>query len=713
MLKHIRIGYKLIGGFVVVSLILLFVGIVGWRNIDRLSSEVKDVGIKYLPYVENLEKIRVEIKTIEKVIRTLLNPNLTKEDRANQYRIVMEARKRYKKSFDIIEMIHKTPEENKIWNFFKKEIKEGAKVNNTFFKLIKSIEKTGITNPMKMRANIEKFRADHYKLLSQASLMLFTKDTFDGGDSDIECDFGKWLKNYKHKNAELDELVRKILPFHKKFHEALKKMKQAVDDDNLQLAKYTYDMELIPSANYLFSKFDDIIKMCAKVENMYDKATSLAMTNLIVAQEKVHGPLNKLVSLVTLNTEKKVKEATKVASFSNTISIICTILGVIVALVLGVVLSMGIINSIRKTLQFAKAVAQGEINRKFHLNQKDEIGQLADALNIMVDNLRDRIKEAEEKTKEAMEAKKEAEVALKEAEEARKKAEAARKEGMLAVAANIEDIIEGLTSASQELSAQAEETSKGAEVQSERVSETATAMEEMNSTIIEMAKNATGAAEGANNAKEKAIIGADSVKSLVDSVSNIKIMSDRLKTHMSDLGTKTDKIGEVITVISDIADQTNLLALNAAIEAARAGEHGRGFAVVADEVRKLAEKTMQATKEVADSIKAIQGSTRDNIRNVEETARIIDEVTGVAEESVKALEEIVRHAEEMADQIQAIATATEQQSAASEEINRSLSEISEISKDMVDTMKQSQQAVSELVGLAERLKEVIEEMKTA
>jgi len=179
---------------------------------------------------------------------------------------------------------------------------------------------------------------------------------------------------------------------------------------------------------------------------------------------------------------------------------------------------------------------------------------------------------------------------------------------------------------------------------------------------------------------------------------------------MAKLGDQAEGIGRIMAVISDIADQTNLLALNAAIEAARAGEAGRGFAVVADEVRKLAEKTMAATKEVGDAIGGIQEGTRKNMNNVDRSVTTIGEATDLANQSGEALNAIVHLVERTSDQVRAIAAASEQQSAASEEINRSIEDVNVISNETADAMSQAAQAVMELAKQSQELKSLIEDM---
>jgi methyl-accepting chemotaxis protein len=279
-------------------------------------------------------------------------------------------------------------------------------------------------------------------------------------------------------------------------------------------------------------------------------------------------------------------------------------------------------------------------------------------------------------------------------------------------AASITEITDLMASASDQLSAQIEQTTRGAELQKQRAEETATAMEEMNATVLEVAKNASNAAENTEAAKNKALDGSKIVHDALKAIEQAQELTSLVKENVNQLGQKAEDIGEVINVITDIADQTNLLALNAAIEAARAGEHGRGFAVVADEVRKLAEKTMAATKEVGEVISSIQEGTRKNIEDTDRAAQAVQQSTELATKSGQALQEIVRIAEENADQVRAIATASEEQSAASEEITRAVEEINQISAETSSGMQEAAQAIAELASQAQKLKDLVQKMQS-
>ena len=282
---------------------------------------------------------------------------------------------------------------------------------------------------------------------------------------------------------------------------------------------------------------------------------------------------------------------------------------------------------------------------------------------------------------------------------------------IMQVASQAADVSNRVAAASEELSAQVEQVTRGAEMQRTRVESTASAMTEMNATVLEVARNAGQASEQIELTRDKAGSSSELVDKVVQAIGRVHSVAANLDSNMRELGVQAENIGGVMNVISDIADQTNLLALNAAIEAARAGEAGRGFAVVADEVRKLAEKTMTATNEVGSSITAIQQSARINIDAMGDASKAVSEATELAGSSGQALTEIVGLASSNASVVTSIATAAEQQSATSEEINTAINEINQIVGDTSDGMAQASSAVQELSRMAQELNRIMDDLK--
>ncbi len=292
-------------------------------------------------------------------------------------------------------------------------------------------------------------------------------------------------------------------------------------------------------------------------------------------------------------------------------------------------------------------------------------------------------------------------------------AELALIEGKHEAAKQLEVIVQNIASASNQLTQQINVSSHGAGTVAMRMTETATAMDEMNGTVLEVAKNSNYSAVIAENTKQKALEGAQIIKETENTMIRLRTESIELRSGMAELAKHAQSISTVMGVISDIADQTNLLALNAAIEAARAGEAGRGFAVVADEVRKLAEKTMISTSDVSSAINAIQHSTDINVKQIDGAVQSIEKAANLSITSGEALSGILGMAEESADGIRAIATASEEQSATSDEIAQSIVAVSNIVNDTTNAMDEATQAVEHLSNQSQQLTNLIKELKEA
>ena len=405
----------------------------------------------------------------------------------------------------------------------------------------------------------------------------------------------------------------------------------------------------------------------------------------------------------------------KVEAQANAIALNSLIVSGAAILVLLVILFLlaGVISKpICKTADYTTKVADGDLDANLEITQKDEIGRMADSLRAMVGELKKTILKAEDETRKAEEESAKAREATAEAEKAREKADMARSEGLHHAADRVEQVLERVVSASEQMSVQSNELLHGSEVQSDRISSTATAMEEMNATVLEIARNAGDAAEASAEAQDKAKNGASVVDKSKNALTQTVSEVNGLKDNMQELDEQAKGTEAIIGVITDIADQTNLLALNAAIEAARAGEAGRGFAVVADEVRKLAEKTMTATGEVSDSIGAIQRVAGDNIRSMETVYKRIEEANEFSESSGTVLQEIVTGAAEGAVQIQSIATAAEEQSATSEEINSSVEEISRITAETANGAREFALALESLAEQVSEMQKIVEDLKS-
>ncbi len=422
---------------------------------------------------------------------------------------------------------------------------------------------------------------------------------------------------------------------------------------------------------------------------------------------------------------------------------------IIFAIGVGFITARALSVPVKSLAEAAEKVADGDVNVAVDVKARDEVGKLSESFNQMVSQIRETLAEVELKSKVAEDAAKEAETQKVIAVEQQEYLAASTRlllsemekfsfgdltvnvnalrdgddvaklfEGFNNAVLNIHQMISNVTesvqataSASNQISASTEEMAAGAQEQSSQANEVATAIEQMTSTILQTSRNSMSASENARKAGSIAREGGKVVKDTVDGMNRIADVVNSAATTVKKLGKSSDEIGEIIQVINDIADQTNLLALNAAIEAARAGEQGRGFAVVADEVRKLAERTTKATKEIAGMIKQIQDDTNGAVQSIEKGTEEVENGKTLANKAGSSLEEIISASTEVEDLINQVATASEEQSSAAEQISKSIEGINSVTNETASGIQQIARAAEDLNRLTENLQALISSFK--
>jgi len=380
---------------------------------------------------------------------------------------------------------------------------------------------------------------------------------------------------------------------------------------------------------------------------------------------------------------------------------------VLVGIFIAFLIARGICRPVSAIGAVADLIAQGDVDHDIQVNSQDEIGKLAASFARLIDYLKELAGAAQKISTNDLTVK----ISPKSERDALGNAFSLMLTNLTTMIRQLGTNADQLSAAATQIASSSEEMAAGAKNQTSQAAQVSTAVEEMTATILESSKNAGEAKSAAESAAATSGEGQKIVGDTINGMVKIADAAAQSGQIVNELAKASDRIGEIIGVIDDIADQTNLLALNAAIEAARAGEQGRGFAVVADEVRKLAERTGKATGEITEMIKGIQADSNRAVSSMDSAAKLVEIGKSLANNAGQSLDEITSVAQRVTDMINQIATATEQQSTAAEEISKNMEHISAVTKETASGADQSALAAEELSRQAEELKHMVSRFK--
>jgi len=416
----------------------------------------------------------------------------------------------------------------------------------------------------------------------------------------------------------------------------------------------TYDQYVQLLGQY--RQIEDRMKTLSR-NNQVDELRSLLNTDLLNNSEAVNTVLNRLLEINTQQSHDTNQQAADQYDSAFNLVIVLLVIATALTLLLAWLLTNSITQPIANALGAAEQIAEGDLTRPITVDGQDEAGRLLLAMSKMQDKLRDTLQ-------------------------------------------RISGSATQLASAAEELNSVTDESARGLTRQNNEIEQAATAVNEMTSAVEEVARNAVSTSEASKNATTSAGDGRDLVQETVSAIERMSADVQSTATLIGDLANESRDIGKVLDVIRGLADQTNLLALNAAIEAARAGEAGRGFAVVADEVRALAHRTQQSTSEIERMIGSIQSGTEHAVDSMRNSTERAESTLNIARGAGMSLDTINSTIVEINERNLVIASAAEEQAQVAREVDRNLVNIRDLSVQSATGANQTSAASNELSRLA-------------
>ncbi len=501
---------------------------------------------------------------------------------------------------------------------------------------------------------------DHMKWMDGLASGVFIQGKeFKGKLSPDDCSLGEWMHKFKPYSEEIAAPFKALDEPHRKFHASAEK----------------------------------ILSLWKSGEK--DRAYKVFLSETVEPVRSVQDNLYRMKEILKKDEEMAQQELSSLQRRANVITFGLTVSVALFGILGGIVFVRGITKPVQKVMETMQKVSKGDLTEKVEgIKSKDEIGLMAAYTNDMIDSLSAMIGQIKANANQLV---------VASSQIAASAEQTSKNSGSSASA------VEEMTSTMHEMSANIQHVAANTQKQAAFVTETSSSIEQMVASIKRVAENvkrlvsiserSQNAVSTGSAAVNKASVGMDEINGAIQ---------QSAQTIMS-LGSRTAEMAKIVEVIDDIAEQTNLLALNAAIEAARAGEQGMGFAVVAEEVRKLAERSAKSTREIADLIRSVSHEAQLSVDNMTRSTGIVEQGLISTREVIQALEGIKSAVEEVSKYSNEIGAATQEQSSGSEQIGKAMVNLNEVTQEISSASEEQSSGAEQVVKTIEKVKEMVQQ----
>jgi methyl-accepting chemotaxis protein len=624
-----------IGKKLIISFVIVafIAGVIGFVGYNSIN-EIGNVRLPSVNYLLEMEKYLTEVGSYQ---NQLIDQELSYEERLKVYESIDYSLGQVADYSESFLELPWTEEEEAIWNEYSNEYSEFLQSYEKFKNLSVQFDQLGVDNPNEALLEISRRETDHAIWIWQLQTAIANDEDFSGQLDANACALGQWLENYSPRSAEFNKLMTDIQSAHKKVHEGgadIVSILASNRETRFAEAQRVYDNEVLPNMTTVLGYLSDMTAIGVNATDIFEEM------NLVLTEElrpEYDQSTAKLAELVTINVDIANSEVTK----SISLMIAFIVAGVIISLGFGIIISNMIKKPINAGVDYAKEIANGNFDiDDIDIDTKDEVGVLATTLNNMRSKLNQSLVEVQN------------------------------------VGMNVSNGSDEISQGNQDLS--------------QRTQEQASALEELSATIEEITSSIGNVAD---NSKKADNLSNNAMKAVKEGAAVV----DQTMHSMEAITASSKEIADITNVVNDIAFQTNLLALNAAVEAARAGEHGKGFAVVAAEVRNLASRTSESSKEIEKLISEIIEQIEDGNNLVAKTGETLKQITHNSEETANAITEI--------------ANSMNEQSSAANQIQGAVEELDQVTQQNASMVEEIASSSEALNSEAQTLADIVNEFR--